>query len=269
MGSTQTSGADTMKLFSPFMIVVSAFVLFLGMFSGLYAWLTKTRRRTMREIRTGAAARGWRYRLRRWQGDPTAFRIDGQTDNGLTWILKSIGTSGYDRGWCVRLGLQFPTLAGRADLSILPRDAARRGSTQIESDILPALADRVAKFSQVAAETNGLLQAGREFPSGLPAFDRAYQTLVLPERLAQSPVDAALADRILHWPEDTITPHSLLVWRDPAGLHFQARLPAPPTWTTVCYFLTLAGDLCLRLPAPDVPVTEPTIADRLIARVLE
>jgi hypothetical protein len=87
----------------------------------------------------------------------------------------------------------------------------------------------VARFSEVAAEAIELLQAGREFPSGLSAFDAAYQVLVLPQRIAQSPVDAALAERILHWPEDTVTPHSLLVWRDPSGLHFQARLPAPPT----------------------------------------
>src|SRR5690242_9576551 len=44
-----------------------------------YTWLTKTRRRLMREIRANAAARGWRYGWRRWQGDPISFRIDGET----------------------------------------------------------------------------------------------------------------------------------------------------------------------------------------------
>lgn len=253
-----------MKLFPPIAIVVTAFVLFLGVFFGLYAWLTKARRRLMREIRAGAAARGWQYRLRRWQGDPTSFCINGQTDNGLIWVLKSTGTRGYDRGWCVRMGLKFPTLAGKADLSILPRDP---GPTDFGSDVQHALAGQVAKFSKVAAETIGLWQ-GRELPSGVFAFDKAYQTVALPERFPQSPVDAALAERILHWPENTITPHSLLVWRDHSGLHLQARLPAPPTWTTVRYFVSLAEDLCLRLPAPEVPPASPTLADRLI-RLLE
>jgi hypothetical protein len=125
----------------------------------------------------------------------------------------------------------------------------------------------VAKFSGVAAESFALGQAGREFPSGLPAFDKAYQTLALPERFAKPPLDAGLAERILHWPADTIAPQSLLVWRDPTGLHFQARLPAPPTWSTLCYFLSLAEDFCRHLPAPEVPAAPPTMADRLIARL--
>lgn len=254
-----------MEPFPPIAIVVTAFVLLLGLFFGLYAWLTKTRRRLMREIRANAAARGWRYGWRLRQGDPTSFRIDGETENGLTWVLKSTGTSGYARGWCVRLGLKFPTLAGKADLIILARDA---GPTDVGSDVQHALAGQVAKFSKVAAETVGLWQAGREFPSGVSAFDKAYQTVALPERFSQSPVDAALAERILHWPENTITPHSLLVWLDHSGLHLQARLPSPPTWTTVRSFVALAEDLCLRLPAPEVPPASPTVTDRLM-RLLE
>lgn len=256
-----------MQALSPLAIVSAALALFFGLFFGLYALLTKTRRRVMREIRAGAAARGWRYRLRRWQGDPTAFRIDGQTQNGLPWILKSTGTRGYDRGWSVRLALQFPTLAGKADVSIFPRDTGNGGPAQAGAAALSAGA--VAKFSEVAAETIGLLQAGREFPSGLPAFDQTYQVLGLPQRFAAAPVDAAVAQHMLHWPVGAICPHSLLMWRDPTALHFQARLPAPPNWATVSYFLVLAEELCRRLPAPDVPANTPTLADRVIARILE
>jgi hypothetical protein len=39
-------------------LVVAPFVLFFGAFSVAYAWLTKARRRVMREIRAGAAAAG-------------------------------------------------------------------------------------------------------------------------------------------------------------------------------------------------------------------
>lgn len=255
-----------MQPIPPLAIVIAAFTLFLGLFFGLYALLTRTRRQVMREIRTGAAARGWRYRLRRWQGDPTSFRIDGQTGNGLPWILKTTGTRGYDRGWSVRLGLQFPTLAGQADVSIFPRDAGSGVPASAGANLLAAGA--AAKFSESAAETIRLLQAGREFPSGLGAFDQAYQVLALP-RFAAAPVDAALAQRMMQWPADAIRPHSLLMWRDPTALHFQARLPAPPNWATISYFLGLAEDLCQRLPAPDVPATGPTVADRVIARILE
>jgi len=58
------------------------------------------------------AERGWRYCLRRWQANPTAFRIDGRTQSGLGWILISGNSGGYDRGWSVRLGLRFPAWAG-------------------------------------------------------------------------------------------------------------------------------------------------------------
>lgn len=256
-----------MQPLPPLAIVIAAFAVFLGLLFGLYALLTRPRRRVMGEIRAGAAARGWRYRLRRWQGDPTSFRIDGQTQNGLPWILKSTGTTGYDRGWSVRLGLQFPTLAGQADVSISPRDAGGGGPAHAGADVLSA--DAVAKFSEVAAETIGILQAGRQLPSGLPAFDQAYQVLGLAQPFTGPPVDAAVAQHMLHWPAGAISPHSLLMWRDPTALHFQARLPAPPNWATVSYFLVLAEELCRRLPAPDVPVHTPTLADRAIARILE
>jgi hypothetical protein len=257
-----------MKPFPPLLTVTGLFVFLFGLFFGLYALLTKGRRRTMRAIRAGASARGWRYRLRHWQGDPTAFRIDGQTENGLTWILNSVGASGYDRGWCVRLGLRFPILAGETDLTVMPRDPAGHCSPRLEDTVASGVQARVAAFSEAAAGAIGFFQFAREFPSGLPAFDAAYQVLALPRQIRQSPLDPALAERILHWPADAIAPHSVLAWRDPFGLCLQARLPATPNWATVCYFLVLAEDFCVRLPAPEVSPAPRGFLDRLIARVL-
>jgi hypothetical protein len=257
-----------MKPFPPLLTVTGCFVLFLGLFFGLYALLTRGRRRTMREIRSGASTRGWRYRLSRWQGDPTAFRIDGRTENGLTWILKCGGSSGYDRGWCVRLGLRFPILAGETDLTVMPRDPTGHSFPALGDPVASKVQARVAAFSAAGAGAIGFLQSAREFPSGLSAFDAAYQVLALPRQIRQSPLDPALAERILHWPPDTVAPHSVLVWRDPFGLYFQARLPAPPNWATIRYFLALAEDFCVRLPAPEPSPAPRTFLDRLIARVM-
>jgi len=65
------------------LIVAVAFAITIGLPVGLYVLLTRGRRRAMREIRQGAEGQGWRYRLRHWQGNPTAFRIDGRTHSGL------------------------------------------------------------------------------------------------------------------------------------------------------------------------------------------
>jgi hypothetical protein len=163
----------------------------------------------MREIRAGAAQHGWRYRLQRWQGNPTAFRIDGQTRSGLTWILTSGNTSGYDRGWSVRLELRFTTLAGEADFAVMPRDSEARGSALLGSTIPPGVESRVAAFSGTAASAIGFFRDARELPSGIPAFDAAYQVLQSHEQSRQL-VDCGLAERILHWPSDAIAPHSVL-----------------------------------------------------------
>src|SRR5260370_41808954 len=93
-------------------IVVVGFAIVLGLPVGLYALLTRGRRRAMREIRRGAEAQGWRYRLRHWQGNPTAFRIDGKTHSGLSWVMTSGSTRGYDKGWSTVLRLRVPILGG-------------------------------------------------------------------------------------------------------------------------------------------------------------
>src|ERR1022692_246812 len=240
----------SMNTFPPLVIVIVFFTAFLSLFLGLYALLTRRQRRTMREIRRAACERGWRYRLRRWQGNPTAFRIDGQTRGGLPWTMKSSSTRGYDRGWLATLVLRFPTLGGEMDFAVLPREPGNSGT-------------------KLAADAVSFLRDARELPSGLGAFDAAYQVLALLQRVPRSPVEPGLAERIMDWPGDAIRPHSVLAWRDPFGLVFEARLPAPANWATVSYRLALGEDLCSRLPAPEVSAAPRTLVDRVIARIVQ
>jgi hypothetical protein len=106
-----------MNRISPLLLLVVFFVVVLGLPFVLYALLTRDRRRSMREIREGAVALGWRYKVRRWQGNSTAFRIDGTTRSGLSWIMTSGSTRGYDKGWSVVVGLRVPILGGEVDLA--------------------------------------------------------------------------------------------------------------------------------------------------------
>src|SRR5207245_6442073 len=109
--------------------------------------------------------RGWRYRLLRWQGNPTAFRIDGRTRTGVAWILTSGNTRGYDRGWVVGLNLRFPTLGGEADLTVQPRDDQGQGATLLGPGIPPGIESRVAAFSGTLANTIGFYRDAQAVPS--------------------------------------------------------------------------------------------------------
>ena len=258
----------SMNTFSPLVIVVGFFVVFLSLFFGLYALLTKGQRRTMREIRRAAAERGWRYRLRHWQGNPTAFRIDGSTPSGLTWTMKSSSTRGYDRGWLATLVLRFPMLGGEMDFAVLPREPGDSGAELLAHGVSQGSQQRVTSFSGAAADVVAFLRDAQDLPSGVAAFDAAYQVLALPQRVRQAPVEPALAKRMMDWPGDSIRPHSLLAWRDPFGLVLEARLPAPANWATVSYVLALGEDLCGRLPAPAVSPAPRTLVDRVIARIV-
>jgi hypothetical protein len=231
-------------LIPPAALIAGLLAAVLGLPFGLYALLTREQRRTTREIRRAAIEQGWRYRLRRWQGNPTAFRIDGRTKDGLAWILTSGNTSGYDRGWSVQLSLRFPTLAGEADFSILPRG--------------PRLAIPVGAEARIAPFG--------EAPTGVPGFDAAYQ--VMSRQSSKPVVDASLADRILHWPADSVAPHSILIWRDRFALHCQARLPAPPNSATVSWFLGIAAACASRIPPAVISPVRSSLVDRIIARVL-
>ena len=67
---------------SAFEVGVPLFGGLLALITLLYALTTRERRRTMREIREAVSKEGWRFRLRGWQGNPTAFRIDGASPEG-------------------------------------------------------------------------------------------------------------------------------------------------------------------------------------------
>ena len=239
----------------------------IGLPVALYLFLTRARRRTMLEIRHNAESCGWRYRLQRWQGNPTAFHIEGKTHSGLSWVMKSSATRGYDRGWTAVLALRFPALGGEVDFAMLPREAGQ-ASSAAGAAITPSAEARVAKFSGALASGLDFFQHAQELASGLPEFDAAFRVLVLPKQFSRPPVDASLAARILHWPADTVAPHSVLAWRDAFGLCMDARLPGPANWNTVSYLATLAEDLCAAVPAPLISAAPPTIIDRVVGSFL-
>ena len=262
------------------LIVAVAFAITIGLPVGLYVLLTRGRRRAMREIRQGAEGQGWRYRLRHWQGNPTAFRIDGKTHSGLSWVMTSGSTRGYDKGWSTVLRLRVPILGGEVDLAVLPRGSGHRSAGDVllresghgsgaSGEALTARAvARVAAFSGALASGLEFFQNSRELPSGLAAFDAAYEVLVLPQQIQQPPVDAALGQRLMNWPANAIAPHSVLAWRDAFGLHIEARLPAPPTWGNASYLAALGEELCARVPAPQSSPVPPTLFDRAVGWIL-
>jgi hypothetical protein len=267
LGSYNRPIFGVMKSIPPVLIVAGLFAIVLGLPFCLYALLTRGQRRTTREIRKAAAARGWRYRRRRWQGNPTAFRIDGQTESGLPWVLTSGTSSGYDRGWSARMVLRFPTLEGETDIAVLPHTGNGQDRNLTGSAIPAAAEARLATWSGTLAGAVAFLRDSQEAPSGLSSFDAAYEVLLLP-RIPRSPIDAALAARILAWPAEAVTPHSVLAWRDLYAFEFQVRLPAPPNWATVAYFPDLADDWVARLPAPVRSSVSPRMFDRLLDRFL-
>jgi hypothetical protein len=261
------------------LLVVVGFAIVLGLPIGLYVLLTRGRRRAMREIRQGAEAQGWRYQLRHGLADPTAFRIDGRTHSGLSWVMNSASTRGYDKGWSNLLGLRVPVLGGEVDLAILPREPGHRSvggallresgqGTRAAGDATARAIGRVAAFSGALASSLEFFQNSRELPSGLAAFDAAYEVLVLPQQVQQSPVDAALGQRLMNWPANAIAPHSVRAWRDAFGLHIEARLPAPATWGNASYLAALAEELCARVPAPQSSGAPPTLFDRAVGWIL-
>jgi hypothetical protein len=256
-----------MNKIPPLLLLVVFFAVIIGLPFGLYALLTRGRRRAMREIRQGAEGQGWRYKLRRWQVNPTAFRIDGATRSALSWIMTSGNTRGYDKAWSVVAELRVPILGGEVDLAVLPREAGH-GAAVLRGAIPEGAKERVAAFSGAIGSAVEFFQNAQELPSGLAAFDARYEILVLPKQIQKQPVDAALAQRVLSWPADAIAPHSILAWRDPFGLHMQARLSGPPNWSTVSYFASLAEDLCARVRAPQSLPAPPTLFDRAVARIL-
>ena len=242
---------------------------FLGVPFGLYALLTRDRRKVMHEIRKGALQRGWRYRLRRWQGNPVAFRIDGRTPGGQPWVLTSGNSGNETREWTTLLHLRFPSLRGETDFLFEPRSTKSPDPRLVVPGLPQKAEERLASFSSTISSAAEFFREAEELPSGLASFDAKYRILVLRQRFNRPPVETTLAQRILEWPPETVHPHSLLAWRDTFSVEFLARLPGPPSWETVCYFLELGQELSQRVPSGTIPSTEPTLLDRTIARVLE
>jgi len=255
-----------MKGIPPVLLAALFFAAPLVLVFGLYALLTRGRRRLIAEIRERAEERGWKFGRQSWLGDPTALRIEGW-GSASKWILKSGGAGEHRRGWSAELSLRFPTLAGEVDLAVFPRDQHDRLKI-FSPRISPEAQAKLAALSGTAASVLGFLREAQEFPAGVPEFDATYRVMALPTRVTASPVDAALAQRLLHWPADAIKPHSVIAWRDPFGLHVQVRLPSTPNWPTVAYFVAVAEDFARHLPPP-VGGSEPHgFVDGLVARLL-
>ena len=170
-------------------------------------------------------------------------------------------------GWSAELTLRFPSLAGEVDVALVPRDP-KHAPAFLAPHLGLEAQNKVAAFSGTAASALGFFREARELPTRVPEFDSTYQLLALPGRVANSPVDAALAQRLLHWPADALAPHSLLAWRDPFGFHFHARPPSAPDWPTITYFLSLAEDLASRLPAPSGSSAPRGLVDSMVARLM-
>jgi hypothetical protein len=153
------------------------------------------------------------------------------------------------------------------DVAIAPREDPAHGHGP-GPWIAPSIESRIAVFSHAAASGIGFLRDAHEVPSGLAAFDAVYQVLAGPDYLHQPPVDASLAQRLLIFPADAIPPRSVLAWRDPFGFQMQARLPAPANWATVCHLVTVAEELCIRMPRPVTSLDAPPLIDRVIGRIL-
>lgn len=246
----------------PHIVIVAAlFLIVVGVPLGLYALLTRGQRRTICAIRAGASQQGWTYRRRRWIGDPTAFQITAPA-----WIMKSGPAGAYDRGWTVRLGITFPALAGKPDFAIAPREPGSKSLSSLASSMPSNVEARIAGFSEVLAGEAEFYREAQEIHTGVPAFDAAYLLLAL-GRLRESPITPALAQRMLGWPADAVQPHSMLAWRDPYGLHLQARLPGPPNWHSVSYVVSLGEELASHLPASVSAPPPHTLVDRVAARL--
>ena len=239
----------------------------LGLPLGLYVLFTRGRRRSMREIRTGAEGRGWKFRMRRWAGNPTSFRIEGRTPGGLDWILKTIGagTETYSPGWNAELDLLFPMLAGKVDFAMFPREASDRRSVLLAAGLPPGTQARVASLSPALGSALEFFRDAAEVPTGLPEFDASYRVLAQSPQFRQA-LDNDLVGRVLHWPQDAIAPLAVLAWRDPFGLHLKIRLPAPANWPTVTHAVAVAEQFASRIGGGSMPFAPPSFVDRLIAR---
>jgi hypothetical protein len=216
-----------MNAISPRLLAVGVFAVALTAQIVLHIFMTRDRRRMLREIQLSVDQHMCRFSTQQRRGDPTVFRIDGETFSQLPWNLQSHGAVGKGPGWFYLMELTFSSLGGMLDMAVLPRD---RKSVSVRTDLCPSQA--------------------REIPSGLPDFDTVYEVLAATTQLSASPLSESLAKRFVNWPGDTVAPRSLLAWRDPAGCHLRVHLPKLPNWSTIEYMLMLGEDFCASLPTP-------------------
>jgi len=234
-----------------------------GPIVALYLVFTRDQRRNIREIRRAAAARGWRYRVRRSQGNPWAFRLDGVTPGGFAWIFTSGNSGEGTHDWSTEATIKFPAPGGEPDFAIMPRGAQRglplsNNDTRLESPVMKAIASGSFPLPDPDA---------REFRSGEPAFDDLYQVFALPDQFPKPPVDRTLARRILDCP--CAPTFRVFMMRGRLGFYCQARLPGPPDWTTVIWLVGVAEDFAAILPRAVASTTPPGFLDRIIDACLQ
>lgn len=243
-------------------VLLGLAALVLGVPLGLYWLLTRKQRAVVAEIRRGVEECGWKFALRRWAGDFTAFRIDGRDRSGRSFTVKSYGTDESNRGWAVVLALRFPQLAGEPDFGVLPRKGDRGDFGGMAARISPEMQKKIEVFSGTAAGAIALMRDGKEMPSGEAGFDAAYRVMALPGVFREGPVGVGLGEKIMKWPADAVAAHSILAWRDPFGLHVQARLPGAANWGTICYGVEIGEELADRIPAGRLSGEPRGVADR-------
>lgn len=199
----------------------------IGISIEIYVLMARERVQLLREIRTSADSHSWTFSLKRGYRDPAAFGIQGETFSGLPWNVRTAGSSGNDHPGALRLELTFPTLRGKSDLVVAPRD--ERWECVVSAPSLPE---------------------AHEFPSGLADFDAVYKVLAAPGQASGPPLTPELAQRFVKWPKNTIAPNSVAAWRDQSGFHVEAHLSKMSNWATIEYLLGLGEDMCAQLPAP-------------------
>jgi hypothetical protein len=230
-----------------------------GLAAGAYRILTLGQRRNTREIRDAALARGWHFRIRRWQGNPTAFEITGESPSGLPWIVTHGQNSDSSDRWASVLTVRFPSLAGQTDFAILPRDPIEDRNLDILAS--SAIRDFGSLRGSMGASAIAFVHNAHELRTGLTEFDNRYRVLTMGPAV---PADVSLAARILNWPAKAMIPHSVLAWRDPFAFRVQARLPGPPPWSTVEHLLLIAFDLADQIPTPQTCLVPSGRLDRFL-----
>ena len=258
---------------SPSVVIGMSFVMALVLFVGTYRLLTFRQRRTMREIREAARAHGWEFRLRRWQGNPTSFTINGQSPSGMPWIMTHGQNQDNSAGCAGVLAIRFPSLAGQTDFAIFPREP--------EDGYLEGLAARstsglgVFSRSSLATSAIGFLRTAQEQHSGVAEFESRYRVLSncqsAEELRLRGPaplIDRSLAAGMVHWPEGAVVPQSVAAWRDPFAVRVQARMPGPPSWATVEHLVSLAHELTAHLPPPVPCPVRPGRLDKFMNSLL-